>query len=72
VIGDAVSDVGNHVFRTGQPVWVTQPDGSTRPAEYVGQATSECLDGWGMALVIYVDASEHDAVDIQRLQQRAT
>ena len=67
-----MTDVGNRVFRTGQPVWVTQPDGSVRPAEYVGQATSECRDGWGMALVIYVDASEHDAVDLQRLQERDT
>ena len=65
-----MTDVGDRVFRTGQPVWVIQPDGSVRPAEYVGQATTACPDGWGKALVIYVDASEHDAVDVEQLQER--
>lgn len=67
-----VTDVGNRVFWTGQPVWVAQPDGSRRPAEYVGQATSACPDGLGKALVIFVDASEHDAVDVHLLQERVT
>jgi hypothetical protein len=69
-LGIGVTDVGDRVFRTGQPVWVTQPDGSIRPAEYVGQATTACPDGRGKALVIYVDASEHDAVDVEQLQER--
>jgi hypothetical protein len=61
---------GDRYFHIGQPVWVVQRDGSLRPAEYVGEASSECPNGQGKALVIFPDAAGHDAVDIDRLRRR--
>jgi hypothetical protein len=57
-------------FHIGQPVWVLQRDGSLRPAEYVGEASSDCPYDQGKALVIFVDAPSHDAVDVGRLRPR--
>ncbi len=58
-------------FRTGQPVWVSSPDGSLRPAEYVGQgATRTWSDGKPTAFVIYLDGPGGDAVELSRVAPR--
>jgi hypothetical protein len=57
-------------FDIGQPVWVIQRDGTLRPAEYIGEASSACRYDQGKALVIFVDAPDHDAVDVDRLRPR--
>jgi hypothetical protein len=57
-------------FRTGQPVWVTQPGGPPRPGEYVGESESCGPPGAPSALVIYGDASGADVVEVSRLRPR--
>lgn len=65
-----MSDATHRALRTGQPVCVVERDGSRRPAEYVGEATSACPQGRGKALVIYVDAPGHGIVDVDHLRRR--
>jgi hypothetical protein len=65
-----VSAANNRALRTGEPVWVLERDGSLRPAEYVGEATSACPEGQGKALVIYVDAPGHGIVDVDHLRRQ--
>jgi hypothetical protein len=65
-----VSTADNRALCTGQPVWVLERDGSLRPAEYVGEATSACPEGQGQALVIYVDAPGHGIVDVDHLRRQ--
>jgi hypothetical protein len=57
-------------FRTGQPVWVIQPDGPPRPAEYLGEGESCSPSRAPNALVVYADASGADVVDVSRLRLR--
>jgi hypothetical protein len=57
-------------FRTGQPVWVIQPDGPPRPGEYVGESESCGAPRAPSALVIYADASGVDVVEVSRLRPR--
>jgi molybdopterin-binding protein len=59
-------------FQTGQPVWVSDPDGSARPAEYVGQRATRSSSYRGpTAFVIYLDGSGGDAVALSRVAPRA-
>jgi hypothetical protein len=55
-------------FRTGQPVWVIQPDGLRRRAEYVGEGERSGPPSVPRALVIYADASGADIVEVSRLR----
>jgi hypothetical protein len=57
-------------FRTGQPVWVIQPAGPPRSAEYVGESESRGPHKALRALVIYADASGADVVEVSRLRPR--
>jgi hypothetical protein len=57
-------------FRTGQLVWVMEPDGPPRPAEYVGESESCGAPSAPSALVVYADASGADVVDVSRLRRR--
>jgi len=65
-----MNDVTDRARRTGEPVWVLGDDGSLRPAEFVGEATSGCRAGQGKALVIYVDAPGHGVVVVDHLRRR--
>ncbi|MBV8430877.1 MAG: hypothetical protein JO244_06935 [Solirubrobacterales bacterium] len=58
-------------FRTGQPVWVVEPDGSSRAAEYIGEGERRRhRSGAPNALVIFVDASGAEVVEVSRLRPR--
>src|SRR5205807_9881248 len=62
-----MTESGDSLFHTGQPVWVMEPDGSSRPGEYIGEGeTAEGLLGPPEALVIYVDRPVTDVVVIKR------
>jgi hypothetical protein len=66
-----VAGIGDSLFSKGQDVWVIQADGSQRPAEYVGQAeTSAWFGGAPKVLVIYPDAHEGEAVEVDRVIAR--
>jgi hypothetical protein len=81
-LGDSIKDfgdglvregtgIGDSTFHKGQDVWVIQPDGSQRAAEYVGQGE---LNAWfggpPTVIVIYPDTNEGEAVEIDRVIAR--
>jgi hypothetical protein len=65
-----MADNRHSLFRTGQPVWVIQPDGPPRPAEYLGEGGSSGTSRAPNVLVIYADASGADVVAVARLRPR--
>jgi hypothetical protein len=66
-----MSDIGDSLFHKGQPVWVLGPDGSSRPAEYVGEGElSSWFGGAQTVIVIYPDTSTGEAVEVNRVIAR--
>ena len=64
-------NVGDGQFRKGQPVWVIAPDGSQRAAKFVGPGQlSSWFGGSSAAIVVYLDTSTGEAVDINRVIPR--
>jgi hypothetical protein len=57
-------------FREGQPVWVEQPDGSQRPAIFVGEAEATWFGGAPGAYVVYPDTRAGEEVDLMRVVAR--
>jgi hypothetical protein len=74
-IGDSLfrdgTDIGDSLFHKGQDVWVIQPDGTQRAAEYVGQGE---LNAWfggpPTVIVVYPDTREGAAVEVDRVIAR--
>jgi hypothetical protein len=66
-----MSDIGDSQFHKGQPVWVIEPDGSQRAAEYVGEGE---LSAWfGSAptvFVVYADTRKGSQVEVDRVIAR--
>jgi hypothetical protein len=66
-----VSDIGDSMFHKGQPIWVMEPDGSQRAAEYVGEGElSAWFGGTPTVFVVYADTREGAAVEIDRVIAR--
>jgi hypothetical protein len=66
-----MSDLGDGMFHKGQDVWVIQPDGSRRAAEYVGQGEmSAWFGGPPTVLVVYPDIAAGEAVEVDRVIAR--
>jgi hypothetical protein len=66
-----MTDIGDSRFHQGQPVWVIEPDGSERAAEYVGEGeTSAWFGGPPMSLVVFVDTREGAQVEVDRVIAR--
>ena len=66
-----MTDIGPTGFQEGQPIWVIEPDGSRRAAEYVGEAeTSTWFGGPPRSYVVYLDTRKGDAVEAERLLPR--
>ncbi len=66
-----MSDIGDTVFHRGQPVWVIEPDGSQRAAEYVGEGeTSAWFGGPPTVIVIFPDTQTGQAVEVDRVIAR--
>jgi hypothetical protein len=66
-----VTDIGDSLFHEGQDVWVIQPDGSQRAAEYVGQGEmSAWFGGSPTVLVVYPDTASGEAVEVGRVIAR--
>jgi hypothetical protein len=66
-----VSDIGDSRFHRGQPIWVIEPDGSQRAAEYVGESElSAWFGGAPTVLVVYADTREGEAVEVDRVIAR--
>ena len=66
-----MTDIGDTEFHRGQPVWVIEPDGSQRAAEYVGEGeTSAWLGGPPKVFVVYTDTRTGAAVEADRVIPR--
>jgi hypothetical protein len=66
-----MSEIGDSLFHRGQPVWVIEPDGSQRAAEYVGEAeTSAWFGGPPRVIVIFPDSQTGEAVEVNRVIAR--
>jgi hypothetical protein len=66
-----VTDIGDSLFHQGQPVWVIEPDGSQRAAEYVGEGElSAWFGGPPAVLVVYLDTRTGEAVEVDRVIAR--
>ncbi|MGO9488804.1 MAG: hypothetical protein ACLQBB_07230 [Solirubrobacteraceae bacterium] len=66
-----MSEIGDSLFHKGQDVWVVQPDGSRRAAEYVGQGElSAWFGGAPTVIVVYPDTGSGEAVEVDRVIAR--
>ena len=66
-----MSDIGDSQFHKGQPVWVIEPDGSQRAAEYVGEGElGAWVGGAPTVIVIYPDTKSGEAVEVDRVIAR--
>lgn len=66
-----MTDIGDSLFHKGQPVWVIEPDGSQRAAEYVGEGeTSAWFGGSPTVIVVFPDTQSGEAVEVDRVIAR--
>ncbi len=66
-----MSSIGDSQFEKGQPVWVIDPDGSRREADYVGEGeTSAWFGGPPTVYVVYLDTRSGEAVEVDRVVPR--
>jgi hypothetical protein len=66
-----MSSIGDSQFEKGQPVWVIDPDGSRRAADYVGEGeTSAWFGGPPTVYVVYLDTRSGEAVEVDRVVPR--
>ena len=66
-----MTDIGDSLFHKGDPVWVVQPDGSQRAAEYVGEGGStDWFGGPPRVIVVYLDTDTGDTVEAVRVVAR--
>ena len=68
-----LTDIGDSLFHKGQAVWVIEPDGSQRAAEYVGEGElSAWFGGSPSVIVVYADTGTGEAVEVDRVIARDT
>jgi len=66
-----MSSIGDGRFHKGEAIWVVQPDGSQRAAEYVGEGElSAWFGGPPSVFVVYEDTRDGAAVEIDRVIPR--
>lgn len=66
-----MTDIGDGLFHQGEPIWVMQPDGSQRAAEYVGVGeTSAWFGGPPTVIVVYPDTHSGESVEVDRVLPR--
>ncbi len=63
--------IGDGPFSKGQPVWVIEPDGARREADYVGEGeTSSWFGGAPSVYVVFLDTREGALVEVDRVVPR--
>jgi hypothetical protein len=66
-----MTEIGDSEFQRGQRIWVIEPDGSQRAAEYVGEGeTSAWFGGPPTVFVVYADTRAAAAVEVARVLPR--
>jgi hypothetical protein len=69
----AMTDIGDTEFHKGQPIWVIEPDGSQRAAEYVGEGElSAWFGGTPTVFVVYEDTRDGAQVEVDRVIARGS
>jgi hypothetical protein len=59
------------LFEQGQKLWVAEPDGSARPAIYVGDGDNATFFGGPpLAYVVFADTRDGAEVELDRLTPR--
>lgn len=67
----AMADIGDGLFHKGDHVWVIEPDGSQRAAEYVGVGEmSAWFGGPPTVIVVYPDTHDGEMVEFDRVIAR--
>ena len=68
-----MTDIGDTEFQKGQPIWVIEPDGSQRAAEYVGEGElSAWFGGTPTVFVVYEDTRDGAQVEVDRVIARSS
>jgi hypothetical protein len=68
-----MTDIGDGQFHKGQAVWVIEPGGSQRAAEYVGEGElGAWFGGPPTVIVVYPDTRSGEAVELDRVIPRET
>lgn len=68
-----MSAIGDSQFHKGDAVWVIDPSGSQRAAEYVGEGElSAWFGGPPRVIVVYQDTGTGEAVEVERVIPRET
>lgn len=66
-----MAEIGDSRFQRGQAVWVMEPDGSQRAAEYVGEGeTAAWFGGPPVVIVVYADTRQGAEVQVDRVIAR--
>jgi hypothetical protein len=66
-----MTSIGDGQFRKGEPVWVMEPDGSQRAADFVGEGEmSAWFGGAPTVIVVYLDTRTGEAVEVDRVVAR--
>jgi hypothetical protein len=66
-----MTTIGDGQFHKGQPVWVIEPGGSQRAAEFVGEGElSAWFGGSPTVIVVYLDTHTGSAVEVDRVIPR--
>ena len=66
-----MTSIGDGQLDKGQPIWVMEPDGSARAAEYVGEGeTSAWFGGPPTVIVVDVESRTGESVEVDRVVPR--
>ena len=66
-----MTDIGDSEFHRGDAIWVVEPDGSQRAAEYVGEGElSAWFGGAPTVYVVYEDTRQGGSVEVDRVIPR--
>jgi len=66
-----MTDIGDGQFHKGQAIWVVNPDGTQRAAEFVGEGElSAWFGGAPTVIVVYPDTRTGEAVEVNRVLPR--
>ena len=66
-----MKSIGDGQFQKGEPVWVIEPNGAQRAAEFVGEGElSAWFGGAPTVIVVYLDTRTGEAVPIDRVIAR--
>ena len=68
-----MTSIGDGQFHQGQPIWVIEPDGSQRAADFVGEGElSAWFGGPPSVIVVYLDTRQGGSVEVDRVIPRDT